>query len=169
VVLSDTPDWFWDAFPPKLAAEGSFTLPGVPAGHAVAVRFEAPAFGTGRSWVVPGKSAAVVLRKAGADDQVWLYTFVAGAGGYDVVVGRGREAAHEPLAGPKLSVTHNAGAGAAPGESVVAEPGVAAGDRYLTKCEVGTRFAASGREAVALIELTEPGGGAVDRAFSGFS
>jgi hypothetical protein len=66
MALADTPDWFWAAFPPTVAADGSFTLAGVPAGHSVAVRFEAPGFGSGRFWVVPGKAAAVALPKAGA-------------------------------------------------------------------------------------------------------
>lgn len=66
IALADTPDWFWAAFPPKVAADGSFTLRGVPTGSSVAVRFEAPGFGSGRCWVVPGKSAAVTLQRAGA-------------------------------------------------------------------------------------------------------
>src|SRR5581483_1924454 len=64
--LADTPEWFWAAFPPAVAADASFTLPGVPAGHSVAIRFEAPGFGTGRVWAVPGKPATFVLKKAGA-------------------------------------------------------------------------------------------------------
>src|SRR5262249_46764773 len=64
--LAETPDWFWAAFPLKVAADGSFTQSGVPVGHSVALRFEAPGFGSGRFWVVPGRSAAVALEKAGA-------------------------------------------------------------------------------------------------------
>jgi hypothetical protein len=112
---------------------------------------------------------ALRLRLEGGDDQVWLYTFASGGSGYDVVVDRGREAIHEPLAGLKLSVTHEAAAAAAPGESVVTVPEVTAGDLYLTKCEVGTLFAPSGREVTATIELSGSGGTTLDRAFSGFS
>lgn len=64
--LADTPDWFWAAFPPAVAADGSFTLTGVPVEHSVAVRFTAPGYGSGRFWAVRGKAAPVVLRKAGA-------------------------------------------------------------------------------------------------------
>jgi hypothetical protein len=66
MAFADTPDWFWAHFPPRVIADGSFTVAGVPAGHSVAVRFEAPGFGSGRFWVVPGKSLVVVLQKSGA-------------------------------------------------------------------------------------------------------
>ncbi|QJW99976.1 MSCRAMM family protein [Frigoriglobus tundricola] len=62
----DTPDWFWAEFPPKLAADGSFTLTGVPVGQSVAVRYEAPGFGAGRFWVLPGTPTTVTLGKSGA-------------------------------------------------------------------------------------------------------
>jgi RNA polymerase sigma factor (sigma-70 family) len=64
--FAETPDWFWTAFPPKLAADGSFAVRGVPAGHSVAVRFEAVGFGAGRFWVIPGKPALVTLQESGA-------------------------------------------------------------------------------------------------------
>jgi hypothetical protein len=110
------------------------------------------------------------LRLAGADGQVWMYTFWGGGQGYDLEVARRQETAHEPLAGLRASVTHDAAAGVAPGGSVLARPDVtAANGLYLSKCEVGTQFAATGREATALIELTAPGGGVSDRASSGFA
>jgi hypothetical protein len=113
---------------------------------------------------------SVRLRLAAGDDQVWLYTFWGGGQGYDMEVTRGRETIHEPLGGLKLSVTHDAEAGVAPGGSALARPDVtAANGLYLSKCEVGTRFAATGREATAFIELTAPGGGVCDRASSGFA
>jgi hypothetical protein len=112
---------------------------------------------------------SVQLRLAGADDRVWLYTFASGGGPCDVVVSRGQQTAHEPVAGLKLSLTHDAETGVAPGESVTTQPDVTAGELYLTKCVLGTRFAASGREVTAAITLTGPGGVALDRAFSGFA
>lgn len=66
LVEADTPDWFWEAFPVRPAADGSFTLSGVPAGYSVALHFEAPGFGTGRFWLVPGRPNTVTLAKAGA-------------------------------------------------------------------------------------------------------
>jgi hypothetical protein len=60
------PEWFWADFPAKLAADGSFALTGVPVGHSVGVRFEAPGFGSGWFWVLPGKPAAVTLRRSGS-------------------------------------------------------------------------------------------------------
>jgi hypothetical protein len=66
VSYAATADWFWDGFAPKFTADGSFTLTGVPAGHSVAVQFEAAGFGAGRFWVFPGNTMAVALRKAGA-------------------------------------------------------------------------------------------------------
>jgi protocatechuate 3,4-dioxygenase beta subunit len=66
LVYADPPDWFWAAFPPKVAADGKFTLPGVPTGYSVAVQFEAAGFGSGRFWVAPGKPAVVGLQRAGA-------------------------------------------------------------------------------------------------------
>ncbi len=62
----DTPDWFWHGYAPKMAADGSVTLAGAPDGLPVAVRFEAPGFGTGRVWLLPGRPVAVRLRPAGA-------------------------------------------------------------------------------------------------------
>lgn len=113
---------------------------------------------------------SIQLRLADADGQVWQYTFWAGREGYDVKVARGRETVHEPLAGLKLSVTHDAQAGVAPGGSVLTRPDVAAANGlYLSQCHVGTRFAASGREVAALIELTAPGHDAFDRVSSGFA
>src|SRR5262245_55823726 len=61
-----TPDWFWERFPVRVAADGSFVVPGVPVGHSVGLRFEAPGFGSGRFWVLPGNPKTVTLRKAGA-------------------------------------------------------------------------------------------------------
>lgn len=66
VVFAETPDWFWDGYPVQVAADGSFTVSGVPAGHSVAVRFETDGFGTGRAWVLPGERMDVVLERAGA-------------------------------------------------------------------------------------------------------
>jgi protocatechuate 3,4-dioxygenase beta subunit len=62
----DTPDWFWQGYAPKTAADGGATLAGVPDGLPVAVRFEAPGFGTGRVWLLPGRPVAVRLQPAGA-------------------------------------------------------------------------------------------------------
>jgi hypothetical protein len=112
---------------------------------------------------------SVRLRLAGVDNEVWLYEFAGSGRGHDVEVARGRETAHEPLAGLKVSVTHDAEAGARPGASVLAMPDVTAGGLYLTKCEVGTQLVVSGREAAAIIELIGPGGDALDRASSGFA
>jgi hypothetical protein len=126
----------------------------------------------GRPVAVPAgkyRIQSLRLRLASAEGPVWLYNFAAGGTDYDVVVGPGREAVHEPLAGLTLSLTHDAEAGAAPGESVLAQPDVTAGGLYLTKCERGSRFAASGGEVAATIELTGPGGLVRDRAYSGFS
>ena len=39
---------------------------------------------------------------------------------------------------------------------------------YLTRCEVGTKFAEHGREVNAEIKLTEPGSVTLDRCESGF-
>ncbi len=66
VSLAETPDWFWESFPPKVDDDGAFTFSGVPVSHSLAVQFEAPGYGTGRFWVLPGKPATVTLRKAGA-------------------------------------------------------------------------------------------------------
>jgi hypothetical protein len=109
---------------------------------------------------------SVQLRLAGDDGRVFSYTFAGGGRGYGAEVLQGRGTAHQPLEGLKLSVTHDA---AAPGESVLAQPNVTAGGLYLTRCEVGTQFAGSGREVAATIELTGPGGVALDRASSGFA
>src|SRR5438132_232891 len=57
--FAETPDWFWAGFSPKIAADGSFTLRGVPAGHSVAVRFEVARLGSGRFWITPAKPAMV--------------------------------------------------------------------------------------------------------------
>jgi hypothetical protein len=112
---------------------------------------------------------SVQLRLAGDDGRVFSYTFAGGGRGYGAEVLPGRGTAHEPLAGLKLSVTHDAAAGAAPGDSVLAQPDVTAGGLYLTRCEVGTQFAGSGREVAATIDLTRPGGVALDRVSSGFA
>lgn len=64
--FAETPNWFWAGFPMTLAADGAFTLRGVPAGYSVAVRFDAARFGSGRFWVTPGKPAVVALQKSGA-------------------------------------------------------------------------------------------------------
>jgi hypothetical protein len=66
VSFAGTPEWFWERFPVKLAADGSFVIPGVPVGHSVGVHFEAPGFGSGRFWVLPGVTKPVALKKAGA-------------------------------------------------------------------------------------------------------
>jgi RNA polymerase sigma factor (sigma-70 family) len=66
VKLADTPDWFWDSFPVRLKADGSFTVTGVPVGYSVSVRFETEGFGSGRLWVMPGRPVAVKLDKAGS-------------------------------------------------------------------------------------------------------
>jgi protocatechuate 3,4-dioxygenase beta subunit len=66
LVFVETPDWFWADFPAKVAADGSFTLPGVPVGYSAVVRFEAAGFGSGSFWVSPGQSTAVALRRSGA-------------------------------------------------------------------------------------------------------
>jgi hypothetical protein len=113
---------------------------------------------------------SIQLHLADAEGQVWQYTLWNGREGYDTKVTQGRETVHEPLAGLKLSVTHDAEAGVAPGGSVLIHPDVtAANGLYLSKCQVGTRFAASGREVAALIELTAPGHGVFDQAASGFA
>jgi RNA polymerase sigma factor (sigma-70 family) len=66
VTVAETPDWFWTKFPPKLAADGSFTVPDVPAGHSVGVLFESPGFGSGQLWVLPGTPTTVKLQKSGS-------------------------------------------------------------------------------------------------------
>jgi hypothetical protein len=66
IVFAETPDWFWEAFPVQIAADGTFTIKGAPAGYSVAVRFESPDVGSGRIWVIPGKPATYALEKAGA-------------------------------------------------------------------------------------------------------
>ena len=60
--LADTPDWFCEKFPTKLAVDGSFTLSGVPVEHSVAVKFEAPGFGSGKHPDTPVEFGSYPIR-----------------------------------------------------------------------------------------------------------
>jgi hypothetical protein len=108
------------------------------------------------------------LKLADADGKVWRYSFSSGERAFGLSVAKGKETVHKPLAGLRLTVSVEAGAGATPGDDVRVQPDVTAGGLYLTNCEVGERFAEHGREVHAELRLTAPGSEVLDRAESGF-
>jgi hypothetical protein len=65
-VNAETPDWFWEGFAPKVAADGTVTLSGVPSGSSAALRFEAPGYGRGRLWLMPGHTELFQLGREGS-------------------------------------------------------------------------------------------------------
>jgi len=111
---------------------------------------------------------SVRLKLADADGKVWHYTFSTGDRTYGVEVTKGKETFHKLLDGLKVTVSFDAGAGVPPGASVQVQPDVIADGLYLTRCEVGEKFAEYGREVPAEITLTETGSVTLDRCESGF-
>jgi hypothetical protein len=113
---------------------------------------------------------SVQLKLSDADGKVWQYSFSTGdRSAYGVEVAKGKETSHRPLNGLKVTVSFDPGPGLLPGGSVHVQPDVVAGGLYLTRCEVGAKFAEYGREVPAEIKLTEPGSVILDRCESGFN
>jgi hypothetical protein len=110
---------------------------------------------------------SVRLKLAAADGKVWHYSFASGDRKPALEVVKGKETVHDPLGGLKVTVGFDA-RGVTPGTAVQVLPDVVAGSLYLTRCEVGEKFADYGREVAAEIKLTEPGSVVLDRCESGF-
>ena len=70
---------------------------------------------------------------------------------------KGKETTQRPFKGPKVTVSFDSGPGALPGGLVHGPPDVVASGQYLTRCEVGSKFAEYGSEVLAEIKLNEPG------------
>jgi hypothetical protein len=117
-----------------------------------------------------GKYRVDSLRLKVADEagKVWHYTFATGDRSFGIDVTKGKETHHKLLDGLTVTVSFDAGAGVAPGGSVQVQADVAADQLYLTRCEVGEKFAEYGREMPAEIILTETGSVILDRCEAGF-
>src|SRR5262249_50104565 len=100
---------------------------------------------------------SVRLKLADADGKVWHYQFSSSHRAYEVEVAKGKETVHKLLDGLNVTVSFGAGAQAEPGGTTWVQPDVVAGGLYMTRCEVGEKFAEYGREVTAEIKLTEPG------------
>ena len=111
---------------------------------------------------------SVGLKLMGEDGKVWHYSFSSSARKWDIEVVKGQVTTHKLLDGLKATVNFKAGDEITPGSSVQVQPDVVAGGLYLTRCEVGEKFANYGREVEAEIRLTEPGSVVIDRCASGF-
>lgn len=113
--------------------------------------------------------AAVDLRLTDTEGQLWHYAFYSGDRSFEIEVVKGRETRQVLLGALKVIVSLNADGTVPPGGSVQVQPDVMAGKLQLTKCEVGPRQVAHGREVSAELRLTEPGSMVLDRASAGFS
>lgn len=111
---------------------------------------------------------SVRLKLAAPDGKVWLYAFSSSSRTPTVEVTKGKELVHDLLAGLKVTVNFDARDGVAAGAAVQVQPDVVAGSLYMTRCEVGERFADHGREVGAEIRLTEPGSVVLDQCESWF-
>ena len=111
---------------------------------------------------------SVQLTLSDVDGKVWRYSFSSGSRGHDIEIAKGKETVHKLLADPKVTVSFDAKDGIAPGGSVSVQADVSAGGLYLSRCEVGSKFADHGRGVNAEIKLTEPGSVTLDRCESGF-
>lgn len=112
---------------------------------------------------------SVHLALTDGDGKVWRYSFATGDRGYGVEIAKGKETAHRLLDKVRVTVSIDPSDAATTGESVMVSADVVADGLYLTKCEVGTKFAEYGRESRAVIKLTEPGSVTLDQCESGFS
>jgi hypothetical protein len=104
-----------------------------------------------------------------ANNRIWSYVFVNSGGDFDVEVTKGRDVIHKPLETVKVSISHDAGSGVSPGQSVTIRPDVTCGALFLNKCEESAPFASSGREAGALVEIVDSGGHVLEVVSSGFA
>lgn len=111
---------------------------------------------------------SVRLKLADVDGKVWHYTFSTGDRSHGIEIAKGKETVHKLLDGLKVTVAFDDRGGVKPGGTVQVQPDVVAGGLYLTRCEVGTKFAEYGREVAAEIKLTEPGSVTLDRCETGF-
>ena len=97
--------------------------------------------------------------------KLWAYWFHPAAGGFDVVVERGKPTRHLVLPRPTVAVAITPGLGGVP----IVAPSVRTGGMYLSRCyQVQAVSELVGESVDAEVILTEPGSVVVDRIKTGF-